>query len=308
MWEKNIEVFFFKVLDIAIGGCYKAPGKSLTDIEMELINVNYLKIYNDENFKQFLIMGDFNHDLKNEKKAKTAYEFINKIRLKNCMHTHTNTTDEETQIDWCLSKYEENFSCGTYESYFSYHKPIWILSSYGQNLNIINPEISNLKKEFSQMSIDIVSNSISHSMSITASQSQNSLKSDSTEETDEIIFNLLTDILEEKKNIWISTIDTHNIYQKNLICFNKNNNFIVHKDINAILENYSLKKVNIPKDGLCFINSLRIFFINILKLNITLQDIKERLLYHMFQDLEFIQHFLPELSISSKNKKKKSNY
>lgn len=59
-----------------------------------------------------VILGDFNcnaQDVAN-RKSKTVKDY---------------TTDGRTTIDLLFTNIQTDFRCGTLESYFSYHKPIW---------------------------------------------------------------------------------------------------------------------------------------------------------------------------------------
>jgi hypothetical protein len=51
-----------------------------------------------------LFFGDFNHDLNNIETNKVGTKFINDLGLKNALGLNLSTTNDLTQIYWCLSK------------------------------------------------------------------------------------------------------------------------------------------------------------------------------------------------------------
>jgi hypothetical protein len=61
----------------------------------------------------------------------------------------------------------------------------------------------------------------------------------------------------------------------------------------------NIQAVSIPKNGLCFINSLRQFFAEILDINVTLDEFKNRLLYHLYNDIAFLSGFCNDVSNSA---------
>lgn len=126
MDKKDIEIFIVKIHNIGVIGVYKAPGKNLSDVLKEFNKLNYEKLIDDYDIKKVFIFGDFNHNLKDIKFKHSALEFIEKLKMKNVLNEQLNTTDQNTHIDWCLSNADTGFQCAIYESYFSYHKPIWV--------------------------------------------------------------------------------------------------------------------------------------------------------------------------------------
>jgi hypothetical protein len=61
----------------------------------------------------------------------------------------------------------------------------------------------------------------------------------------------------------------------------------------------NIQAISIPKNGLCFINSLRQFFAEILDINVTLDEFKNRLLYHLYNDIAFLSGFCNDVSNSA---------
>lgn len=53
--------------------------------------------------------------------------------LYSALHENISTTDMNTQIDVAFT-YSSHYHCGTYESYFLEHKPIYICLSDGENV------------------------------------------------------------------------------------------------------------------------------------------------------------------------------
>ena len=69
-------------------------------------------------------MGDFNIDIYGSTSEYEQLEqFVYEFGLK--QHINEMTTDMRTAIDHIYSNLE-NFTCGVSETYFSYHKYVWI--------------------------------------------------------------------------------------------------------------------------------------------------------------------------------------
>jgi hypothetical protein len=154
MDKKDIEIFIVKIHNIGVIGVYKAPGKNLCDVLKEFNKLNYEKLIDDYDLKKVFIFGDFNHNLKDIKFKHSALEFIEKLKMKNVLNEQLNTTDQNTHIDWCLSNADTGFQCGIYESYFSYHKPIWVALNeiYDYDIN------GNLNQSMQSMTLsDVIS-------------------------------------------------------------------------------------------------------------------------------------------------------
>lgn len=125
MNEKEVEIFMFEANNTLILGCYNATNKSLSCIKSDLLHLNYYDFL-QKIYKQIIFVGDFNHDLNNPVDEITGNKFINEIKLN--LSLKAITTDGDTQIDWCLAQDQTAINCGTYESYFSYHKALWIIT------------------------------------------------------------------------------------------------------------------------------------------------------------------------------------
>ena len=98
------------------------------------------------------------------------------------MGLNLSTTNDLTQIDWCLSKSSKGFECGIYESYFSHHKPIWV--NIDRNITTNDSIITASETNLSHM--DIVNNSSSnYNMSI-SSPTENSIVAMESINTDDI--------------------------------------------------------------------------------------------------------------------------
>lgn len=83
------------------------------------------------NFK-VIVMGDFIFDMKNDKSV-FFFIFMLQHNLYSALHENISTTDMNTQIDVAFT-YSSHYHCGTYESYFLEHKPIYICLSDGENV------------------------------------------------------------------------------------------------------------------------------------------------------------------------------
>jgi hypothetical protein len=137
-----------RIKNIGICGIYKSPKTNQMLLKKEFEKINLKSII--ECFDDFFVVGDFNFNLnKNE-----GQDLINSLNLIDVMNKES-VTDQNTKIDWILSKNKEGFICGVYESYFSYHKPLWInlMNFENDNENIIGKTYSILKKSDTQMSI-----------------------------------------------------------------------------------------------------------------------------------------------------------
>jgi hypothetical protein len=167
--DSNVEVFIISHKNIGICGLYKAPGKTLSDVKEQLLNLKIHELI--KNYENFFVFGDFNHDLNNIEKNKVGYKFMSDLGLKNALGINLSTTNDLTQIDWCLSKATNGFECGIYESYFSHHKPIWI--NVDSNLTNRDSKITSSETKLSNM--DTVINSLSDNYMSISSPSKNSI-------------------------------------------------------------------------------------------------------------------------------------
>jgi hypothetical protein len=167
--DSNVEVFIISHKNIGICGLYKAPGKTLSDVKEQLLNLKIHELI--KNYENFFVFGDFNHDLNNIEKNKVGTKFISDLGLKNALGLNLSTTNDLTQIDWCLSKATNGFECGIYESYFSHHKPIWI----NVDSNITNRDSKITSSETKLSNMDTVINSLSDNYMSISSPSKNSI-------------------------------------------------------------------------------------------------------------------------------------
>ena len=106
---------------IKVMAVYKPPAVPLQC----LLNALYSAVRkNCEGDSQLIVMGDFNIDIYG---STSDYEqllrFMSDIGLK--QHVSGMTTDLRTAIDHIYSNLE-NITCGVSETYFSYHKSVWI--------------------------------------------------------------------------------------------------------------------------------------------------------------------------------------
>lgn len=124
---------------------YKHPGMTHKDFynEMKVFLTRHLQPTRVScqpiNFKQkLIIIGDFNNDYKlrdfNEHPDKGAREMCKKLpekvgNMQMAFNVKCPTTNKNTLIDWCLYDPKiidkKRVECQVYESYFTYHKPIW---------------------------------------------------------------------------------------------------------------------------------------------------------------------------------------
>lgn len=89
-------------------------------IEVEKILTEILQI---ENPSRIIIIGDFNFNVINNTENFLS-SFMGEYGLKNKLNISEPTTNFNTQIDIIFSNIK-NLKTGVYESYFSYHKPVF---------------------------------------------------------------------------------------------------------------------------------------------------------------------------------------
>jgi hypothetical protein len=145
----QVEIFILRIKNIGICGIYKSPKTNQMLLRKEFEKINLKSII--ECYDDFFVVGDFNLNLNNNE----GEDLINSLNLIDVMNKESVTTDHNTRIDWILSKKKEGFMCGVYESYFSYHKPLWITVNEFEN-DVQNTFIKTdfiLKKSDTQMSI-----------------------------------------------------------------------------------------------------------------------------------------------------------
>ena len=106
---------------IKVMAVYKPPAVSLQC----LLNSLYSAVRkNCERDSRLIIMGDFNIDIYGSTLDYQQLEqFMSDMGLK--QHVSEMTTDMRTAIDHIYSNLE-NVTCGVSETYFSYHKSVWI--------------------------------------------------------------------------------------------------------------------------------------------------------------------------------------
>ena len=106
---------------IKVMAVYKPPAVPLQC----LLNSLYSAVRkNYEGDVQLIIMGDFNIDIYGSTSDYEQLErFMSDLGLK--QHISDMTTDMRTAIDHIYSNLE-NITCGVSETYFSYHKSVWI--------------------------------------------------------------------------------------------------------------------------------------------------------------------------------------
>jgi len=265
MTSSNIELFVFKINNIGIIGVYKSPSKSLNDISKELEKIKYEKLIKDNQLSQIFMLGDFNHDLNDSIKRNKAENFMVKYGLKSVIDNGNMTTDGNTLIDWCLTNVISGFQFGIYESYFSYHKPIWFaMNSLYQKSNDEDEFISS----FSECDIS----------------DSNFINISSTTIDDSVNRCAIYD------NKWITTITT-SPYSTSIL--NKYRYTVETKPLTEFLLKHKLQIIPQPKDGKCLINSIIKFFELDLKLIINLNDFKKRYSYHMLNDIDYLKDFMP---------------
>jgi hypothetical protein len=76
---------------------------------------------------KIILFGDFNFNFKLNNNLKNFEYSLRDYDLKSVLSINTSTTDANTQIDGAFSNLsKEEFISDLYESYFSFHKAIWV--------------------------------------------------------------------------------------------------------------------------------------------------------------------------------------
>lgn len=119
-------VILFECNDFYLISGYKSPNTPPVMFENQLTTL--LNMTKAEKSKIF--MGDFNFDptISNN----TLSRIMKKFGLKSRLKSNDFTTNYNTQIDVVYTE-TENIICGTYESYFSDHKPIYCIRNKEQS-------------------------------------------------------------------------------------------------------------------------------------------------------------------------------
>ncbi|KAL7296885.1 hypothetical protein TKK_0010275 [Trichogramma kaykai] len=117
----HVELILLKIEKYYVITGYKSPS-TLTTSFIEILNTfNLEKICSDN----VIMVGDFNFDCFNEKNKMN--DILMPYSLKRGLNAGITTTRFDTQIDIIyLSKNINNYESGTYESFFSDHKPIYL--------------------------------------------------------------------------------------------------------------------------------------------------------------------------------------
>jgi hypothetical protein len=84
-------------------------------------------IYNNCIEQKIILFGDFNLIMKNNENRNFLTKELSGFNLTTVLPLELSTTDCNTQIDGLFTNFAGNsFNFGIYESYFSYHKGIWV--------------------------------------------------------------------------------------------------------------------------------------------------------------------------------------
>lgn len=135
-------VFLFDCTSFYLLSGYKSPLTPAPMFEHQLSEI--------KTEKNLILMGDFNFDTAN------AQNSLNNIMRKNKMKCHLEpsdfTTKENTQIDVIYTKYN-NVMCGTYESYFSDHRPIFCVFNGRKKTEVGKIELKDLQIKLDNLDI-----------------------------------------------------------------------------------------------------------------------------------------------------------
>ncbi|KAK3919292.1 TRIO and F-actin-binding protein, partial [Frankliniella fusca] len=118
----SIDIGIVKLKSLTIIGIYASP-----KVCIPLWHKFFNSIKTTLN-KKLIIVGDFNLNHMKLKKNSFIYNTIQKCHLE-IKNKKMATTHNNTGIDWILSN--THLKCGTYNSFFSHHYPLWIRKAYG---------------------------------------------------------------------------------------------------------------------------------------------------------------------------------
>ncbi|KAL7291611.1 hypothetical protein TKK_0014650 [Trichogramma kaykai] len=142
---QQIELIWIKFNKYNILTGYKSP-RTYKQTFLDAIST-----FNLESQNFFIFIGDFNYDTFNENNV--LENILTKYNLKRGIPLQLSTTNFDTQIDTIfISRDIADFESGTYESFFSDHKPIYIglsknnLTNFDKTITSTTEKIKNLEK------------------------------------------------------------------------------------------------------------------------------------------------------------------
>lgn len=148
-------VFLFECKDFYLISGYRSPSTPAIAFEHQLTSIMSMAKSNSN--KKIISMGDFNFD------STIANNPLNRIMLKFGMQSRLKSTDVttnyNTQIDVVYTNFK-NVTSGTYESYFSDHKPIFCMlnnkyqdtNSHTQPIKLLNIQVRLNRMKFPENS------------------------------------------------------------------------------------------------------------------------------------------------------------
>ena len=150
--KSHVELFSFKIDNFCIISGYKSPStpNKLFEISFEKIMA---KIQNLSD--EIVVLGDFNFDLRNNEKS-FLIKYLEKYNFNSLLPNDMTSTDLNTQIDVIFGT-SKNVSAGIYETYFSYHKPIFAILNK-TNIHFDNEQRHKINFEILEISTDNVEN------------------------------------------------------------------------------------------------------------------------------------------------------
>lgn len=120
----HVELFTCQVKDYYLISGYKSP-KATTSMFKNILKRVMEKVTTDT---KMILIGDFNYNMLNYQDHSNNFliNHVNQYKLETKLPSHSITTDAHTQIDIIFANFDD-INCGVYESYFSYHKPIFAI-------------------------------------------------------------------------------------------------------------------------------------------------------------------------------------
>lgn len=127
----HIMVLHFEIANIHILTGYKSPRTSFAVFKKHLEAVMTKHVVESQT-AQVVLLGDFNFNTMENNSPLEQY-MTNQFNLMKALKDQV-TTSNNTQIDVIFVKNIQNYHAGVYETYFSDHKPIFIIDKNLQQL------------------------------------------------------------------------------------------------------------------------------------------------------------------------------
>lgn len=122
--KSHVELITFEIGDVTLITGYKSPKATRVLFEKSFIRLKkQAELKNKIN--KLLVMGDFNFNMLNKNDLLYLENFFSRFGLRSNLAQDVTTTHLNTQIDIVFSNLN-SIEADVYETYFSYHKPIYV--------------------------------------------------------------------------------------------------------------------------------------------------------------------------------------